>query len=104
MISDVPVGVFYRVEFRFIRCRRNDGKNSSMPVKTFCIGFEQEYDERKYARMVAERYKTDHTEMLVKPNINELLPKLAGTTMNLLQTHQQYQHLLYLKLRENKLR
>ena len=47
------------------------------PVKTFSIGFKnEEYDERHYARMVAERYATDHEEMIVEPDAIAIIPKL----------------------------
>ena len=47
-------------------------------VKTFSIGFdEQRFDERRYARMLAERYDTDHHEMVVTPSALDVLPTLA---------------------------
>jgi asparagine synthase (glutamine-hydrolysing) len=47
------------------------------PVKTFSIGFEEEdYNELKYARVIAERYETDHHEFIVKPDAVDILPKL----------------------------
>jgi asparagine synthase (glutamine-hydrolysing) len=47
-------------------------------VKTFSIGFsEKEYDETRYARMVAERYGTDHEEFTVEPDAAAVLPRLA---------------------------
>src|ERR1700739_4892020 len=47
-------------------------------VKTFSIGFsEKEYDETRYARMVAERYSTDHHELVVKPDAVAMLPRLV---------------------------
>jgi asparagine synthase (glutamine-hydrolysing) len=47
-------------------------------VKTFSIGFEEErFSETKYARLIAERYKTDHTEFIVKTEMADVLPKLA---------------------------
>jgi asparagine synthase (glutamine-hydrolysing) len=53
-------------------------EQASGPVKTFSIGFENaEYDETRYARMVAERYDTDHHELIVRPDAVGILPKLV---------------------------
>jgi asparagine synthase (glutamine-hydrolysing) len=47
-------------------------------VKTFSIGFSaKEYDETRFARMVAERYATDHRELVVEPDAVAVLPRLA---------------------------
>jgi asparagine synthase (glutamine-hydrolysing) len=48
------------------------------PVKTFSIGFtHDEYNELPYARMVAERYHTDHHEFIVTPDAQAIFPKLV---------------------------
>lgn len=78
MISDVPVGAFLSGGVDSSAVVAMMARHSSGRVKTFCIGFDEaDYDERKYARMVAERYDTDHHEMVVRPNAMEILPKLA---------------------------
>jgi asparagine synthase (glutamine-hydrolysing) len=47
-------------------------------VKTFSIGFDEErFSETHFAKMVADKYKTDHTEFVVKPEMADVLPKLA---------------------------
>src|SRR5207247_10843124 len=47
-------------------------------ISTFSIGFEERsYNELDRARLVAERYGTDHHELVVRPNAAELLPLLA---------------------------
>ncbi len=47
-------------------------------VRTFTVGFGHDrYDERAYARAVAERYATEHEEIVVEPDLDELLPRLA---------------------------
>src|SRR6266853_1097208 len=47
-------------------------------VKTFSIGFPaKQYDETRYARMVAERYSTEHEEFIVEPDAVAILPKLV---------------------------
>jgi asparagine synthase (glutamine-hydrolysing) len=51
---------------------------SSRPVRTFTVGFEDErYDERAYARAVAERFGTVHEELTIRENVAETLPRVA---------------------------
>jgi asparagine synthase (glutamine-hydrolysing) len=51
---------------------------SDRPVKTFTVGFgAPESDELDGARLVANRYGTDHTEVVVTPQVNDLLPDLV---------------------------
>ncbi|PYT35457.1 MAG: hypothetical protein DMF52_10295, partial [Acidobacteria bacterium] len=51
---------------------------SSGPVKTFSIGFdEKDYDELRYARLVAERFGTEHHELVVTPDVVDIVDDLA---------------------------
>lgn len=78
MISDVPVGAFLSGGVDSSAVVAMMARHSSGPVKTFCIGFDEaEYDERAYARMVAERYGTDHHEMVVRPQAVDVLPSIV---------------------------
>ncbi|HUE86430.1 MAG TPA: asparagine synthase (glutamine-hydrolyzing), partial [Vicinamibacterales bacterium] len=77
MISDVPLGAFLSggVDSSLIVALMAE---QTSRVKTFSIGFEEsEFDELPYARLVAERYATEHCEMVVRPDVTELLPKLV---------------------------
>ncbi len=69
MISDVPIGAFLSGGVDSSSVVAMMALSSGAPVKTFTIGFEEQtYDERPYARMVAERYATDHNEMTIRPD------------------------------------
>ena len=48
-------------------------------MKTFTIGFAggREYDEREHARVVAERFGTEHTEFVVEPKALDLVDRLV---------------------------
>ncbi len=47
-------------------------------MKTFTVGFaEAGWSEAEPARMVAERFGTDHHELIVEPDAVELLPKMV---------------------------
>ena len=77
MISDVPIGAFLSGGVDSSAIVAMMAKNSNRPIKTFTIGFkEKTHDEREYAKVIADIYKTDHTEFIVDPESIETLPKL----------------------------
>jgi asparagine synthase (glutamine-hydrolysing) len=78
LVSDVPVGVMLSGGIDSSSLVAFAAEETSEPVRTFTIGFEeQSYDERSLARLVANRYATDHHELVVRPDAAELLPELA---------------------------
>ncbi len=78
LISDVPLGAHLSGGIDSSLIVALMAKEMKEPVKTFSIGFkEADYNELPFARMVAEKYKTDHHEFIVEPNAIEVLPKLA---------------------------
>jgi asparagine synthase (glutamine-hydrolysing) len=78
LIADVPLGAFLSGGVDSTAVVAAMAELSSGPVKTFSIGFESErFDELPYARQVAERFGTEHHELVVRPDAIELLPKLV---------------------------
>jgi asparagine synthase (glutamine-hydrolysing) len=78
MIADVPLGAFLSggVDSTLIVALMQ--KISKRAVKTFTIGFkEQEYDESKYAKKIAEFLKTEHYEKILTPDdLLAMLPRV----------------------------
>jgi asparagine synthase (glutamine-hydrolysing) len=80
LVSDVPVGVMLSGGVDSSALAALAATESGGRISTFSIGFEEQgFDETGRARMVAQRYGTDHHELIVRPNAVELLPKLAET-------------------------
>lgn len=78
LISDVPLGAFLSGGVDSSAIVALMAGLSSAPVKTFSIGFEQEaFNELPYARLVAQRYATDHHEFIVRPDAAAIFPQLV---------------------------
>ena len=79
LVADVPVGVLLSGGVDSGCLAALAALESSAPVQTFSIGFEESsFDELADARQVAERYGTDHHELLVRPDAAELLSRLSA--------------------------
>jgi asparagine synthase (glutamine-hydrolysing) len=79
LVSDVPVGAFLSGGIDSSTVVALMSEVSDQPVQTFSIGFNApEYDERPLARLVAERFKTDHHELVVEPESADILPQLVS--------------------------
>ena len=66
MRSDVPYGAFLSGGLDSSCIVSTMSEISSFPIKTFTIGFEEKaFDERDSARIIADRFKTEHTEEIV---------------------------------------
>jgi len=78
MQSDVPLGAFLSGGIDSSLVVALMQRQSSERVKTFTIGFPvKEYDETRYARLVADHLGTDHHEFQVTPDGVDILPKLV---------------------------
>ncbi len=78
MISDVPIGAFLSGGVDSSAVVSSMAMASPEPVRTFTVGFETAgIDERRYARMVAERCGTSHREYVVSPDIEGVITSLA---------------------------
>lgn len=77
MTADVPVGLLLSggIDSTAIASLAN---NIAGRIDTFTIGFEDEfYDERKEALSMARRLNSVHHELIIKPDVADILPKIA---------------------------
>jgi asparagine synthase (glutamine-hydrolysing) len=80
LIADVPVGVLLSGGIDSCTLAALAALETPGKVSTFTIGFDEPgFDERDRARPLAQRYETDHHELVARPNAIELLPTLAET-------------------------
>jgi asparagine synthase (glutamine-hydrolysing) len=78
MIADVPLGAFLSGGIDSSAIVASMALQSRDPIRTFSIGFEEaEYNELEYAAAVAKKYRTDHHEMILRPDAVELVNQLA---------------------------
>ena len=81
MVSDVPLGAFLSGGIDSSSIVGLMATHSREPVRTYSIGFDTGsagsfYNELPYARQVAERFETQHKEIVVRPDVVELMPRL----------------------------
>ena len=81
MVSDVPLGAFLSGGIDSSTVVAMMAKHSDQPIKTYSIGFDSGaagayYNELPYAKEVATLFASEHKEILVRPKVAELLPKL----------------------------
>ncbi|MFL0658162.1 asparagine synthase (glutamine-hydrolyzing) [Cylindrospermopsis raciborskii UAM/DH-MRr] len=78
MVADVPIGILLSggVDSSLITAM---AVRNSAHVRTFSIGFpgHGKLDETPHARLIANYFGTDHTELVAEPASAELIPKLV---------------------------
>lgn len=78
LMSEVPLGAFLSGGIDSSAVVALMSQESSAPVKTFSIGFEeQDFSELHHARRVAEHVGANHHEFIVRPDALEVLPILV---------------------------
>ena len=85
MMSDVPLGSFLSGGIdssAIVAAMKN--RSNGRPVSTYTVGIESEDlhydiipDDVQWARRVNQQLKTDYHEIMLKPDVAELLPKLV---------------------------
>ena len=79
LVADVPLGALLSGGVDSAIVVAQMAQAASEPVRTFTVGFADErYDERPYARAVAERWATRHEEVVLEPDAAATLPRLAA--------------------------
>ncbi|MBA1330565.1 asparagine synthase, partial [Candidatus Endoriftia persephone str. Guaymas] len=77
--SDVPVGAFLSGGIDSSLIVALASQQLDKPLETFSIGFsEEDFDESGFARIVAEKYQTNHHELIVDKISLLMFPKLVA--------------------------
>ena len=80
MVADVPLGAFLSGGIDSSTVVAAMAAASPEPVRTFSIGFvtgEERFNELPRARLIAERFGTEHHEFVVEPRAIEMLPEVV---------------------------
>jgi asparagine synthase (glutamine-hydrolysing) len=78
LIADVPLGALLSGGTDSSTVVGLMARASSAPVKTFSIGFKDaDFNEAHYARLVAERFGTEHHELILAPDVVDTVETLA---------------------------
>jgi len=83
MVADVPVGLLLSGGLDSSIIAALMVKNTDKKIKSFTIKFNQDdlkqqgnVDDSHYARIVAKHHGFDHTEIVIEPDVVDLLPKM----------------------------
>jgi asparagine synthase (glutamine-hydrolysing) len=80
LVSDVPLGAFLSGGIDSSAIVALMAELATGPVRTFTIGFDGDdarFDERRWARLVADRFGTEHHELVAKPSAVDLVERLV---------------------------
>ncbi|MFC2158904.1 asparagine synthase (glutamine-hydrolyzing) [Acidobacteriota bacterium] len=77
LLSDVPLGAFLSGGVDSSCIVGLMSELGTAPLKTFSIGFEdQTYNELGFARKIANKFETEHEELIIQPQALDLTEKL----------------------------
>jgi asparagine synthase (glutamine-hydrolysing) len=80
LIADMPLGALLSGGTDSSTVVALMARASHRPVKTFTIGFKQaDFNEAPYARLVADKFGTEHHELILEPKIAETVETLASS-------------------------
>jgi asparagine synthase (glutamine-hydrolysing) len=78
LVADVPLGAFLSGGIDSSAVVATMARLSAGAIKTFSIGFpDNDYNELQYARQVAQKFGTDHYELILDPNVFDVIDDLA---------------------------
>jgi len=84
LVSDVPLGAFLSGGLDSTCLLAMASKAGTRPLRTYSIGFrsadrkeEGALDDLGYARMAASAFGSEHHEIVLEPNVVDLLPKMV---------------------------
>ncbi len=80
MIADVELGSFLSGGIDSSMILYYMQKHSSKKINTYTLGFKdaKKYDETSDAKIMADYFDTNHTEIIIDPNAGELLSKMVS--------------------------
>ncbi|HEX9700194.1 MAG TPA: asparagine synthase (glutamine-hydrolyzing) [Acidobacteriota bacterium] len=78
MVADVPLGAFLSGGIDSSAVVATMARLSTEPIKTYSIGFtDRRFSELEDARLVADTFGTDHHELVLEPDVTEIIEELA---------------------------